>query len=348
MKKYLLPESGKFYKANLHCHSNHSDGDLSPAELKAVYMKNGYSIVAFTDHDVMIPHHDLREDNFLPLTAVEYAVNNLNPDKKITDGQACHFNFIALDEDMEIQPFWHRTKFVAKHSEHSRPLVKFDESLPDYVREYSPACISEMMRGGRDGNFFVTYNHPTWSQENFEDYIQYDGMHALEIMNSACIHALGIFEYNDTVYDNILRYGKHIYCVAADDTHSGKEVDETLKSQIARAWVMIKAESLTYKNVSAALKAGHFYSSEGPVINALWYEDGKLCIDCEDAAKIAFVSYPKRGGVFVSKGGVALTHAELDVGNERAFVRIVVENNDGKRAYTHAYFTEDLNSDSKA
>ncbi len=33
MKKYLLPEGGSFYKANLHCHSTYSDGEYSPAEI---------------------------------------------------------------------------------------------------------------------------------------------------------------------------------------------------------------------------------------------------------------------------------------------------------------------------
>ena len=34
MKKFLLPESGNYYKANLHCHSTYSDGRLTPEELK--------------------------------------------------------------------------------------------------------------------------------------------------------------------------------------------------------------------------------------------------------------------------------------------------------------------------
>ena len=41
----LIPEAGKFYKANLHCHSNISDGALSPEELKKIYMEKGYSII---------------------------------------------------------------------------------------------------------------------------------------------------------------------------------------------------------------------------------------------------------------------------------------------------------------
>ena len=56
MKRYLLPETGRFFKANLHCHSNLSDGQLSPEEIKKIYMDKGYSIVAYTDHDILLPH----------------------------------------------------------------------------------------------------------------------------------------------------------------------------------------------------------------------------------------------------------------------------------------------------
>ena len=37
MKKYLLPEGGKFYKANLHCHTTVSDGKMTPEEIKKYY-----------------------------------------------------------------------------------------------------------------------------------------------------------------------------------------------------------------------------------------------------------------------------------------------------------------------
>ena len=56
MKKYLLPRNGKFYKANMHAHTTVSDGRLSPEEMKRAFMERGYSIVAFTDHEVMVPH----------------------------------------------------------------------------------------------------------------------------------------------------------------------------------------------------------------------------------------------------------------------------------------------------
>ena len=52
MKKYLLPETGNFYKANMHCHTCLSDGKPTPEEMKEHYKGLGYSIIAFTDHDL--------------------------------------------------------------------------------------------------------------------------------------------------------------------------------------------------------------------------------------------------------------------------------------------------------
>ena len=37
MKKYLLPKEGKFYKSCLHTHTNVSDGELTPEQLKVIY-----------------------------------------------------------------------------------------------------------------------------------------------------------------------------------------------------------------------------------------------------------------------------------------------------------------------
>ena len=68
MKKYLLPNEGNFYKANLHCHTVLSDGCWTPEKVKEEYAKMGYSIVAYTDHNVMVPHTELTDDDFLALT----------------------------------------------------------------------------------------------------------------------------------------------------------------------------------------------------------------------------------------------------------------------------------------
>ena len=65
----LLPSNGHFYKANLHCHSTLSDGRYTPEQLKALYLQHGYQIIAFSDHNRLVPHPELKEEGFLPLNA---------------------------------------------------------------------------------------------------------------------------------------------------------------------------------------------------------------------------------------------------------------------------------------
>ena len=98
MKKYLLPESGNFYKANLHCHSTVSDGKWTPEQIKQNYMAQGYSVVAYTDHDVMVPHHELSDESFLALTGYEMEINEPKDPQNPRKRKTCHLCYIALDK----------------------------------------------------------------------------------------------------------------------------------------------------------------------------------------------------------------------------------------------------------
>ena len=49
----LIDKNLKQYKANLHCHTNISDGRLTPLEVKELYKSHGYSVIAYTDHDII-------------------------------------------------------------------------------------------------------------------------------------------------------------------------------------------------------------------------------------------------------------------------------------------------------
>ena len=160
MKKYLLPKEGSFYKANLHSHSTLSDGALTPEEMKQLYRSNGYSILAYTDHSVFVPHNDLTDSTFLALNGSEEEV--FEP----VSGKVWHACFIALDSSM---------------------TEGIDMRGPE--KKYDPGFINTVMERGREGGFFVTYNHPDWSMENYGDYMNYHGMHAMEIVNFGCIEA---------------------------------------------------------------------------------------------------------------------------------------------------------------
>jgi len=334
MKKYLLPQEGTFYKANLHTHSTFSDGRSTPEEFKRAYKNLGYSILALSEHERMVPHHDLTDEEFLFLTAAELGVFDESCEHNFPP--VCHFNIIALDEKMDIQPLYHRTKYV-KPQGCPREMLKTDPLEPDYERFYTPESITDMMQKARAANFFVIYNHPAWSQESYPQYMNYHGMHAMEIINHTSNVKTGICEYNERVYDDMLRGGKHIYCVATDDSHS---ID---KHRVGGAWTMIKAERLDYPTVAKALVAGHFYASEGPEIKELWFEDGVVHVKSSPVERIIFTTWPARGRAFwaeESKG--TISEAEYTLLPEAKYVRITLVDERGKKAYSNAYFVEEL------
>ena len=73
MKKDLLPALPVF-KANLHAHTTLSDGGITPEDLRALYKAQGYSILAYTDHDVLIDQSALCQPDFLALNGYEIRV----------------------------------------------------------------------------------------------------------------------------------------------------------------------------------------------------------------------------------------------------------------------------------
>ena len=70
----LIDKNRNFYKANLHCHTTLSDGRLTREEVKARYKAEGYSIIAYTDHEHLIDNSDLNDDSFLTITSAELAI----------------------------------------------------------------------------------------------------------------------------------------------------------------------------------------------------------------------------------------------------------------------------------
>ncbi len=339
MKKYLLPENGTFYKANLHCHTNFSDAMLSPAEVKEKYMAHGYSVVAFTDHDILIAHPELADENFLPLNGFEAEVKTPKVEGEYIR-KTCHFCFIATDPDNLTMPFYHRTKDLFGNALNYRDQLKIDETQPDFVRAYTPERINEMVRMGREKGFFVIYAHPTWSLENYADYMNYEGMHAMEICNYSSLCA-GFNEQNEREYDDMLRGGKRIFCVATDDNHN-KYPENSKRWDSFGGFIMIKADELKYETITKALLDGNFYASEGPKIHALWVEDGQLHITCSGAQRIVMTVGKRRSAVVYSQDGELLEEASFPLTPEDIYVRVTVTDPRGYHAYTNAYFTDEL------
>ena len=337
MKHYLLPKQGNFYKANLHCHSVISDGRKTPEELKEFYMAHGYSVLAYTDHDVLIPHHDLTDDKFLALSGFEVECNE---PFKVRDRKTCHLCFIAKSPDTVVQPCWNERYCDEKHGGLYKHLVQFDPSLPPFERSHTPECVNEMIRAGREGGFFVTYNHPCWSQENYLDYSQYHGMHAMEIFNNDTA-VIGYQAYAPGIYDDLLRLDNRIFAVATDDNHNKYPDDSGLCDSFG-GFVMIKAPELKYESITQALFDGHFYASTGPEIYEWYVEDEKVYVKCSDAASISLSSNRRSMQVARPTPGQTINEAVFDLRRGDNYFRVTVTDLYGRHADTNACFTDTL------
>lgn len=315
MKKYLLPENGKFYKANLHSHSTFSDGKWTPEEIKERYMEKGYSVVAYTDHNKFILHNELTDDNFVALNGLEYGVNNLEfgfvTDKKFRKN--CDICMIALKPE---------------------GVTPYHIDNPDFVFRYTPESVNELIEGGRKCGFFVTHNHPTWSGEEYTDYIKYNNMHAMEICNYGCVCS-GFDEHNSKIYNDMLKSGKKLYCIATDDNHN-----YSAKPDSFGGFTMIKAEKLDYSTIAKALLDGNFYASEGPLIESLCYEDGKVYIKTSPAQEIFIVKPGKNVSKIREEQPVC--EGVFTVEDDDIYFYITVVGENGTKAYTNAYFLEDI------
>ena len=342
MRKYLLSETGNFYKANLHCHTTLSDACLTPGAVKGAYMAHGYSIVAFTDHDILLDHNDLTDSRFLALNGFELEVRE---DYKYAlslgrCNRQCHICLIALEPDNLTQVCYHREKYLFGNAPAQRDKLVVDESQTDYVRTYSIECINDMIKRCREAGFFVTYNHPSWSYETYEQYAYYEGMHAMEICNYSGV-SCGFGDYYPQAYDDILRTGKRIYCIAADDNHNGPALTSP-RSDSFGGFTMIKADALEYRTVTSALMAGNFYASQGPEIYDLYYEDGKLFIKCSDARRIFLTTGMRRCTSVAAEQGKHVNEASFVLKETDIYARITVEDSQGRCADTNAYFIDEL------
>ncbi len=333
MRKYLISNEGKFYKANLHAHSNISDGALTPEAIKKLYVEHGYSIIAYTDHDVMIPHPELCDEGFLALTGFEMETNEADRYPNTKEGKTCHVCFIAPSPDVVAQPCFNPKYAHIGGAKNYHDAVVKDKASEGFERHYTPENINEMMKICRDAGFFVTYNHPAWSLENYPIYTSYHGMHAMEIYNHSSA-MMGYDDYNESKYDDILRNGERIYAVAADDNH---KMDDA-----CGGFVMIKAKSLAYTDVTDALFAGEFYASMGPEIKEIYVEDGKLFVNTSDAARITIVTGIRRAKAVHAKDGEPVNSISLTVEDNMKYVRVVVTDKEGKEAYSRAYFVDEI------
>ncbi len=342
MKKYLLPAEVNWYRANMHCHTTVSDGHFSPQEVKEAYKKMGYSIVAYSDHELIRDHSDLSDEDFLAITASEFSIDDTVDSFTIpgqdtadewTAKKVIHIGVYSKDPHGTFHPATDNTLFDRWWRAQGRDIGEI--ACDDFHREYTSDSINEMIKRLNDSGFLVQLNHPNWSLNDMNDYLNLKGLWSLEILNYATEKETGA-EYCPYIYDHMVRMGNYgLFCTMGDDNHNP---DGSLEQSFGGS-TFIGAERLEYGEIINALECGSFYCASGknpPKINALYVEDNVIKIDCTPATDI-FVTGLGRSYCHQPTLGQEITHAEFKLEPKDIMFRVTVRDKFGNNAHTHYY-----------
>ena len=340
MKKSLFQSSGKFYKASLHGHSTYSDGQNTVDELKEIYRKQGYQVMAVTDHDVMIDNSHLTDGNFLALTGLEYEYNGLNPRRISYDFvKTYHFCLYAPRPDETYYP-------------QANPLYAMignaKEHIQDYCKGVAPhlftfSSANKLIKDAHAHGFLISYNHPAWSVNTYKDYEKLGPFDFMECGNTTSFNAGFVNDFTDSVLQEFLSAGHRCFPTATDDGHSPEDY--------CKAWTMIRADELSYDSVFSSMKRGDLYASWGPEINEISYdpETGALEVLTSPVRHIALVT-ERRYAELAGNGKDRIDGAEFNIRKyledclayaskpEDCFVRLILIDEAGNRAFSRAYF----------
>lgn len=315
----LLPRQGRFYKANLHCHTVLSDGRWTKEQVKEEYQKRGYSIVAFTDHRHYGWHPELMDEGFIPLAAYEADLNEpFPPSGSFSRVRTYHLNFYDTNPAA-------RAGFAAL-----QPPQRYGDL------DALNAFLSEMQQNG----FLCCYNHPYWSLQQSADYTALQGVFAMEIYNHGC-ELDGLYGLAPQAYDEMLRAGQRIFCLSTDDNHDAYPIGDPLCDSFG-GFTMFKLDRLSYADVIDALQTGRFYASNGPQIRELYLQNDTLHVQCSPVEKIYLVTQGRHCQMRLANPGQAITEAQFPLMGDEGYIRVDCRDAAGRHAYSNACFLDSL------
>jgi hypothetical protein len=292
---------GRFWRGNLHTHSNLSDGALPLDRTVEAYKDAGYDFVQMSEHFIdryrwpLADTRQFRSNSFTTLLGAELHA------MATSVGELWHILAAGLPIDFE----------------------------PPAPEETGPQLAARAAAAGA----FIGIAHPAWSQLSVEDGHALEAAHAVEVYNHGCFVEV---DRGDGWYllDQLLRQGKRLTAFATDDAH--------FKSDDAfGGWVHVKAEALDPEALLASLKAGDYYSSQGPQIYELAIDGDELWIASSPVDAIAVVGHNSRSA---GRYGRAISEARIDLAGlgkswtevkQSPWIRVVLVDRGGRRAWTN-------------
>lgn len=198
--------------------------------------------------------------------------------------------------------------------------------------------LVERARQLADQGGFTIAAHPTYCEAVPESYLDCEHLMALEILNAYCdsAYANGLAT---ELWDMVLGQGKRVWGVAADDAHLNPR--KRHYSAAGEAWVEAFCSTATADDVLEALKAGAFFSTQGPAFEQIAVEDQTIRVTTSPVAQVRWRTFGKAGYVHHAPSGGRIESSELpEWFRPKRFVRVELVDETGRRAWSNPVFVD--------
>ncbi|MEO0751343.1 MAG: CehA/McbA family metallohydrolase [Pseudomonadota bacterium] len=301
MSSLAFERPGRFWRGNLHTHSDLSDGVLTPQEVCRRYRAEGYDFISLTDH--MIGHYgypiaDTRAfqgDGFMTIPGAELHSGAMQ------NGELWHILAVGLPYDFE------------------------PAHAPDFSAREDQESGAALAARAREAGAFVAIAHPEWSGLTTADARTIEAAHAVEVYNHGC--AMGCDRpHGFYTLDQLLSEGRELTLCATDDAHFS-EPDHF------GGWVMVKAEENDPEALVAALKDGAYYASTGPEIHGVHWEEDAVVVESTAATAVIVQGH---GSAARAEHGLSMTCTRVayDRVGRSPWMRVTVVDAAGRRAWS--------------
>ena len=295
---------GKFFKGNLHGHSNRSDGKLTPEDVCDTYIEKGYNFISITDHFLEMFNY--------PITLPELKIKNFT----VIPGAELHTSKMGNGE------LWHVLALGLKDN-----FIPPDQ--PNFLVNPRSENIESLLSRLFEAGAFVSLTHPEWNGMTLQDILKIKEAHAIEIYNHGCAiecdRGSGV-----AVFEQILNHGKRVNIIATDDSHFN--VDDAFGG-----WVMVKSEINSESSLLEALKNGHYYSSQGPDFKNIKVKNGRLEVLCSPVEKIILSGYGS-SSAYKHKSDMESAIFNLGLLPQKQWLRVTIIDKSGNRAWTNPIY----------
>lgn len=183
--------------------------------------------------------------------------------------------------------------------------------------------------------------HTYWSGLRADQWEHCEGLAGIEVWNTGCELEVGRGDAS-LHWDEVLERGRLLYGLATDDSHH-PGFDSGF------AWTWVRAQEKTQAAVLDALRAGAFYGSTGPRIDAVELSDGDVTVRCSPAASVTLytgrcrgarvnagrLGYPSNAQILERADDGLITAVRLDRPFRQPYGRVEVADAHGNRAWTN-------------